>query len=274
MLSLPQVTLVCVDTRLPQLALDAMLRCMKVCQFGNAVLFTAPDHGLTSLPDGLRVEVVTHIHSVEAYSYFLLREIGQHISTSHHLIVQWDGFVIDPSMWRADFLACDYIGAVWPQYRDAYRVGNGGFSLRSRKLLDAMATPGFVITHPEDVCISRLNRPTLEREFGIRFADEALAHQFAFERSRQSPSSFGFHGLANLPDALTKDELAAFIKEAPPSLFAGVEARGLVKKLLTLGMLDSASLALSKRRASSKSETLADFRLQLRLVLARLANRL
>ena len=31
----------------------------------------------------------------------------------------------------------DYIGAPWPHFRDGHNVGNGGFSLRSRRLLEA-----------------------------------------------------------------------------------------------------------------------------------------
>lgn len=273
MLNLPQVTLVCVDTRTPHLALGAIRRCMKHCQFGDAVLFTGPDQHITDLPAGVRLRVVRHINSVEAYSHFLLKEMGMEIHTSHHLIVQWDGYVIDPDMWRDDFLACDYIGAVWPQYQDTYRVGNGGFSLRSRKLLDAMTDPEFEASHPEDECIARTHRPMLEQRFGIRFADEALAHQFAFERSRKTPSSFGFHGLSNLPDALTRNELVSFIETAPPSLFAGVETRRLIKRLLALGMADSALLALNKRKTSGKGEPFADFRLRARIALARLGKR-
>jgi hypothetical protein len=57
--------------------------------------------------------------------------------------VQADGFVIHPESWTDEFLDYDYIGAPWPLRKDAYvdpfgvhqRVGNGGFSLRSRKLL-------------------------------------------------------------------------------------------------------------------------------------------
>lgn len=273
MLKLPQVTLVCVDTRTPELALDAMRRSMALCEFGDAILFTAPDQNIGDLPAGVRLQVVRHINSVEAYSHFLLKEMGADIHTSHHLIVQWDGYVIDPTRWRDDFLSFDYIGAVWPQYHDAYRVGNGGFSLRSRKLLDAMATPDLKASHPEDECIARIHRPMLEQRFGVRFADEALAHQFAFERSRETPSSFGFHGLSNLPDVMKRDELVSFIEEAPPALFAGVETRRLIKKLLALEMADTALLALEKRKASGKGELFADFRLRARIALARVGNR-
>src|ERR1700687_3454326 len=46
--------------------------------------------------------------------------------------------LITPAAWREEFLGCDYIGAQWFWHDDAMRVGNGGFSLRSRKLLLAL----------------------------------------------------------------------------------------------------------------------------------------
>ena len=39
------------------------------------------------------------------------------------------------------FSHCDYIGAQWFWHNDGMRVGNGGFSLRSRKLLTALQDP-------------------------------------------------------------------------------------------------------------------------------------
>lgn len=266
MLNLPQVTLCCVDTRLPQMALDAMKICMSRAQFGDALLFTRPQHGLQDVPPGIKVIEVDTIRSIEAYSHFLLKEMGPYIHTSHMLIVQWDGYVIDPGMWRDDFLSVDYIGAVWPQYNDAHRVGNGGFSLRSRKLLDALAHDEIVPHHPEDTCIARTYRTLLEQRWGIRFADEAMAHQFAVERERQCPSTFGFHGLSNLADVLSDQELRDFVQRAPTELFTAVEARGFIKRLVQRRLKEAARIALNKR-TSAKRMNLADARLWLRIYL-------
>jgi len=60
------------------------------------------------------------------------------------LLVQPDGFVINPDKWDNQFFEYDYIGAPWEQVPHSYldpwgkphRVGNGGFSFRSKKLLD------------------------------------------------------------------------------------------------------------------------------------------
>jgi len=264
MLSLPQVTLCCVDTRLPKMALDAIKICMAKVEFGDALLFTCPGHGLTDLPANLRLIEVDSISSIEAYSQFLLKGMAAHLKTSHMLIVQWDGYVLDTGMWRDDFLKVDYIGAVWPQYNDAHRVGNGGFSLRSRKLLDALTSDEIVATHPEDTCIARTYRPLLEQRWGIRFADEAMAHQFAIERMQTLNSSFGFHGLSNLAHLLDASELAIFIENSPPTLFGSVEARGFIKHLIRRKLKTLAKQALFKRQ-QIKPLDLADIRLWARV---------
>ncbi len=269
MLKLPQVTLACVDTRLPRMALDAMILCLDQVQFGDALLFTCPNHGLTDVPDGIRVIELDSINSIEAYSRFLLKGMGPYLHTSHMLIVQWDGYVLDPTMWRDAYLDVDYIGAVWPQYDDAHRVGNGGFSLRSRKLLDALTSDDIVAEHPEDVCIARTNRTLLEQRWGIRFADETLAHAFAFERDHQTPSSFGFHGLSNMAIILSPEELKKFVNQSADELFGSVEARRFIKILVRRNLHSIAKVALYKRRSVTRTQGFSDLRLWLRIYLAR-----
>lgn len=272
MLSLPDVTLCAVDTRHPHWVLPAMRRSMQNIRFGDAVLFTALGLQLGELPPGLRVVELDHVNSVQAYSRFMLQGLLPYLQTKHHLIVQWDGYVLDSAMWRDEFLTRDYIGAVWPQYRDGHRVGNGGFSLRSRRLLEAFADTGFEAGHPEDVCLARTHRTLLEQGYGIRFADETMAHAFSFERLRGLPSSFGFHGLSNFPDVMTAEEVSRFVNEASNDLFAGVEARRLVKNLLRHGLVSEAHEAMRKRGQATTSHGWADLRLHARIALSRWIN--
>jgi hypothetical protein len=83
------------------------------------------------------------------------------------LLVQWDGYVCNPDAWDPAFLDCDYIGAKWFWHNDAMRVGNGGFSLRSRRLLEALQDPRIALSVVEDETICRTFRPLLERDYGI-----------------------------------------------------------------------------------------------------------
>ncbi|UUR08087.1 DUF5672 family protein [Sphingomonas glaciei] len=151
---------------------------------------------------GIERIAIPAITSAPAYSHFILRDLIRYVSTQHVMVVQWDGFVTQPSLWRAEFLLFDYVGALWPQFGDGHDVGNGGFSLRSRKLLEACLDPAFKPEHPEDVAIGRTNRRLLEEKHGIRFADARTARRFSRERDGSSEPSLGFHGVFNMIEAL------------------------------------------------------------------------
>ena len=92
----------------------------------------------------VRVVRIGRLKSASEYSFFVLKALHEYVETQHCLLVQWDGFVTNANAWRPDFLAFDYIGAPWPQFSDGRNVGNGGFSLRSRKLLKACAAGGIL----------------------------------------------------------------------------------------------------------------------------------
>lgn len=269
MLDLPDVTLICVDTAHPELALYGIARSMERVSFGAAVFVTRPDHSLKDLPAGLEVVTDAAVRSVPDYSIFMLRGLLPHVKTSHCLVVQWDGFVLDPSMWSDEFLRFDYIGAVWPHFRrDGHSIGTGGFSLRSRRLLEALLDERITPFHPEDVCIGRGYRTFLEQHHGIRYADEATAHRFSFEGMYENPSAFGFHGVHNLLRVLTPEEFEDFLENAPGRLFASGWMRRFIKHALQQGEGALAGRVLMRRRANRKLD-LSDVRLLLRVYRAR-----
>jgi hypothetical protein len=220
MLQLLGVTLVCIDTANHALALRALARSTAATRYGRVLFIT------DAVPDGLRVpeevEVATiaPIASRDAYSHFVLKELLPFVHTGHVLLVQWDGYVVNPDAWDAAFLDCDYLGAKWFWHKDAMRVGNGGFSLRSRRLLEALNDPRIELVEAEDTTIGRTFRPLLEREHAIRFGSEALADQFAFEAAYPIGKPFGFHGLFNFWQVMPQAELAAL-----PALFSDGIAR-------------------------------------------------
>ena len=197
MLDLPGVTLVCVDTANPALALRALVKSREGVRYGRTLFITGTLPADAVVPDGIDTVSIGPIESRDAYSHFVLKALLPHIATPHALVVQWDGYVVNPAAWDPAFLACDYIGAKWYWYDDGMRVGNGGFSLRSRKLLEALQDPRIVLADVEDMTIGRAFRPLLESEHGIRFATEALADRFSFEVAYPIGRPFGFHGLFN-----------------------------------------------------------------------------
>ena len=205
MLYLPDVTLCAATCVNVPATIEAMERCLAVARFGRVLLFT--DDKSDRPTAGVERIAIRPLTSSRDYSRFVLQDMVDWVETSHCLIVQWDGFILNAESWSADFLDCDYIGAPWPQFRDGHDVGNGGFSLRSRRLMEACRDPRFIDTgQAEDVVIGRANRSWLEQELDLRFADRALASRFSFERDRTVAAPFGFHGVFNLPEAIGADE--------------------------------------------------------------------
>jgi hypothetical protein len=200
-IQLPTVTLCAASSVNVSATVEALVACMDQIDFAECLFFT--DAEIAAPPPILKV-AVERLDSGAAYSRFLLHGLVDHVRTSHCLVIQWDGFIIDAARWVPQFLDYDYIGAAWPQFHDGHDVGNGGFSLRSLRLLEACQDARFEDGHPEDVAICRTNRALLESEHAIRFADRATAESFSFERGQPS-AAFGFHGVFNMIPVLGAD---------------------------------------------------------------------
>lgn len=194
------VTLVAATSVNVAATMTALGQCLEQIEFAECLLFTDAD--LRATHPGIRVIPVARLGSARAYSNFILRGLAEHVRSSHCLIIQWDGFVLNARHWKEEFLDFDYVGAPWPQFGDGHDVGNGGFSLRSRKLLEACRDPDFRAGHPEDLAICRENRSWLEENHEIRFANRAVAARFAYERVAPRAPTFGFHGIFNMAEAL------------------------------------------------------------------------
>ncbi|MEX8503177.1 MAG: DUF5672 family protein [Leptothrix ochracea] len=248
-LALPQVTICAVDTRTPGAALAGMQRSMAQIDFGDAILFTAPDR-LDDVHDPrVRVLPAPGVDSVATYSAFMLQGLAPHVATSHVLITQWDGFVIHPEAWEPAFLDTDYLGAPWIWCDRDIAVGNGGFSLRSKRLLDALLDPAFVRSNPEDLAICHRNRDLLVQRHGIRFGDFALGERFSYEPRRPSQPTFGVHGFFNFGDFMDDAELAVFVRDLPDAMMRGVDARNLARNLLRLKRPQVAGQIVGRRWA-------------------------
>uniref|UniRef100_B1XT88 DUF5672 domain-containing protein n=1 Tax=Polynucleobacter necessarius subsp. necessarius (strain STIR1) TaxID=452638 RepID=B1XT88_POLNS len=245
MLHLNNVTLLCVETREPELAHWAIDKCLSGSKFAKVVLITNLDRVSNRRADIEYVQAPS-IKTTKNYSELLLMGLDQHVQGSHVLVIQWDSFVIYPELWTSSFLTYDYIGAVWPHHPTT-AVGNGGFSLRSVKLLQAMKRPGFVKKHPEDYCICVDNKEFLAQECGIRIAPIGVAEQFAVERSPWHPA-FGFHGFFNFGYVLSDAELTAFMNMLPENYLSGLDAYDLISHLRQEGRLEMAKKVAAKVR--------------------------
>ena len=132
---------------------------------------------------------------------------------------------------KNEFLEYDYIGGPWPNKiqvnpnlllnLEKNPVGNGGFSLRSRKLAETTGKINFdSLNFPmkaEDVVICHYLYKQMV-DSGIRFAPPKLAAQFSMENiehlyGQDVNNVFGFHGKHLRNYFLKKYRLRSVINE-------------------------------------------------------------
>lgn len=176
MLQLKNVTLLgldCIDLDRLKIARDI---CVKDIEFGAIKLLSSIES------DDKNVIKIDKVGSIEAYSEFMIKKLNDYVDTEFVLIFQYDGFILSADNWQDEFLNYDYIGCPWIGYFNEnpdYNVGNGGFTLRSKKLLDILANDEQIkLGEPEDSLICRQYREYLEQK-GIKFAPEEIAGKFA-----------------------------------------------------------------------------------------------
>ena len=139
-LDLSNVTAICIDGRPVEEARQAnyqtILKYMLSCvTFGKIKMISLEDPKVAGV-DFIQAQLMT----IQDYSHFCINKLHSYVDTDFCLVFQDDGFILNPELWSADFLKYDYIGAPWPLYIGwptvGSQVGNGGFSLRSKRLLE------------------------------------------------------------------------------------------------------------------------------------------
>lgn len=193
--SIPNTTLVCVDCVDVPRAVASLERSLQQCSFDQVLL-------LTSLPcDYENSATILPLRSRVDYSSFVVYELASYIETDYALIVQHDGWIVNGTKWDNAWLGFDYIGgnAAWTEPGDEGKGGNGGFSLRSRRLLEA--APSLVNPilgcHYEDLFFSAIGRSKIRQRaafesLGFAFAPRILQQRFALDRQLYS-GQFGHH---------------------------------------------------------------------------------
>lgn len=204
MLAMPDVSLVVVETMAHELARLAVEDCLKVAEFGDVFVYS-DDLEKLKVP-GARNQVVENWPTKIGCGRFSTFEIAKPVHTSHILFLEWDAGIVDQTRWRSDFLEFDYIGAPW-WYTDGRNVGNGGFSLRSKRLVDFLSAnrDGFPAVTDDSLC--RHYRHALEEAGGFRWAPDDVARDFAFECLPPTGMNFGFHAMRNWPHVFDRDKL-------------------------------------------------------------------
>jgi hypothetical protein len=246
-LALPDVTLCCIDTRSVDQALYAIQRSMAQVRFGQVLFLAPPPQGdQAHRIDGMEWRVISTLQTIEDYNRAVLHDLADHVRTPYALIVQWDGFVTTADMWRPEFLTVDYIGAPWYHGGHSGKVGNGGFSLRSKRLLDKLSAMHLDFTQPEDAVICEQRRAELENDHGIRFAPLEMAQAFGCEYGAYR-RTFGFHGMHNFAHVMSRADLDEWVTHIPNEILRHKHTRKLIKELMLMNRSQEAVQLLRRR---------------------------
>jgi len=166
--------------------------------FGQKIFFISEDVDYSEYEEAFEdeeicVELLPKGYTLQKYSHFVVKELNNFVDTDFVMLFQNDGFIDNIDKWTDRFLDYDYIGAPW-WYKDENNVGNGGFSVRSKKLLKVLADDEKIEkVVPEDHHICRTYGKYLREKHGIKFAPEELALKFSVEHGIYK-DQFGFHG--------------------------------------------------------------------------------
>ena len=226
-LRLPDVTVVAIDCVAHGLTKLALKDTLDLIEPGDTIVFS---------------DEIFNSYSVECKCFSILdvanllwHNVHTFVNTTHILIIQWDGFVINPNMWDDKWLQYDYIGAPWP-WHDSYYIGNGGFSLRSKDLMKHLAKnqSRFPVLHPEDDTLCRRYRPILELTMGFQWAPKSIAEKFSLEHGEMR-SSFGFHDCRNFPRILSSNAITKRLNLANDYVRSKTEWQGLCQSLESVG---------------------------------------
>lgn len=212
MLDLSNITLVSVNCLNPVDSMKALQYSSKDIKFKEIVLFTNEN----LFAPNVRTILIDKFDSINGYSDFILTLYKYFTDTDYILLIQDDGFIVNPDNWDNDFLNYDYIGAPWPAERDWVnlqqtkewmpvgfnQVGNGGFSLRSNKFLKASSIFTTCKGYGEDAWLCTVNYKYMLAN-GIKFPSIQTAKKFSYENPLRNwdvmiefdaNNHFGFHG--------------------------------------------------------------------------------
>jgi len=164
-----------------------------------------------NLPENIIWEYAPPINDINDFNLYMFKGIGNHVDTSHALYVQAHSWILNEDLWDDDWLQYDYIGGAWKYVDDAYIAwgsgehvfnGNGGFSLRSRKImripidhdLPLLQEKGWFNEDGNLTCYYRELMLTL----GIKYAPIEVASKFAYENPMLENDygkmkTFGYH---------------------------------------------------------------------------------
>ncbi|OOZ11613.1 DUF5672 family protein [Solemya velum gill symbiont] len=188
-LNIPGVTLVTVSSINVPDTIDALMYSLRGINFGAVKLVTHETPRF--LPAQIEYCQCPKISSLDEYSHYILYHLKDHVDTEYCLVIQQNGFVLNPHLWQDQFLEYDYIGAPWPPQMELPD---------SQKLLSLPSDLGLPFEMKdgllnEDMLLCASFNTTLEQH-GVRFAPVDVARWFSHEhptKETEAIKPFGFH---------------------------------------------------------------------------------
>lgn len=196
-------TLICIDCVDPYRAIRVLEFCKSQMTFKKVVFLTSFDVFYEHVVN------IPRIVDKNGYSEFVLRDMDKYYDTEYCLIVQHDGFILNPLAFSEEFFSYDYMGGVTNNGWANGVGGNGGFSFRSKKLtsyisnnyeelskIQPQKTNTIIKNYKNEdivICVT-LKDHLLSR--GFRIANDDVQKEFSKDYKRWN-YEFGFHGFTN-----------------------------------------------------------------------------
>ena len=204
-LQLKNITLLSYNCVNPTQSIKALLYSSKHIDFAKIILISnqKPDN----LPNNItfvKTELKTHLEG----SKFTYTELPNIIDTEYYIGIHDDGFIINPHLWREEFLEYDYIGAPWKWEGRINRVGNGGFVLKSNKFIQLTKNLTF-LNKCDDGELTNIYYDYFIAN-GCKYAPVEVAMKFSLESKIPEcdfnlNNCFGFHGKGRPEDVQVHD---------------------------------------------------------------------
>ena len=223
MKNLTNVDIITVNCTNPNNGLLSIKYCQKNFNFGRSIIISHEN----IFDKNVELIKINKLNSINEYNDFILT-LDKYIDNDFVLIVQDDGFIVNYNLWDDVFLDYDYIGSPWPSHNDINwislqpvklqpylleylkynRVGNGGFSLRSKKFLKYSSLFKNCENNGEDAFLNVIKYKDAIN-YGIKYPSIELSlkfsHEIPFLDKEKTISSrnyeifnvnnhFGFHG--------------------------------------------------------------------------------
>lgn len=195
-LNLKNITAVIIDGFNPSNKNAKVLNyCASLCDFYSLQLFSFEKPTVPYNFEFIKIGKINY----QEYSSFIIKEMPKYIKSEYVLVLNHDGYIVNTDCWDNNFLNYDYIGAPWlPNTLPNARVGNGGFSLRSKELLDRCMKEDFMVNGlNDDIAICSVYKDLLENS-QLKFAPVDLAAKFSWggyipEIHKDWKNCFGAH---------------------------------------------------------------------------------